>query len=208
MKACVSPVLDINDPDQRRLIPNSLTVMNVTKREAKQGRPTPMNTVAFLKACSKNLGIGPHAALQTAERLYLAGYLSYPRTESSAYPKSFDIRYHLEQQANHGALETAEVHALMRYLCELIASWQAPVDDAEMRRWVASVEASLAGTADQPLADFIGVHMVTFVREAIGRVRRVYERLVALAATAEPANGNAAAAEANADRNAAAADAA
>ena len=54
----------------------------------------------------------------------------------------------------------------------------------------------------------LGVHMVTFVREAIGRVRRVYERLVALATTAEPANGNAAAAEANADRNAAAADAA
>ena len=60
----------------------------------------------------------------------------------------------------------------------------------------------------QSSADFIGVHMVTFVREAIGRVRRVYERLVALAATAEPANGTAAAAEANADRNAAAADAA
>ncbi|GMH79319.1 hypothetical protein TL16_g08102 [Triparma laevis f. inornata] len=102
LKFCVNPVLDLNDPDQR-LVSNTLQVANVTKREAKQGRPTPMNTVAFLKACSKNLGIGPHAALQTAERLYLAGYLSYPRTESSAYPKSFDIKYHLEMQQNHSS---------------------------------------------------------------------------------------------------------
>ena len=53
------------------------------------------------QACSKGLGIGPHSALQTAERLYLSGYLSYPRTESTAYPKSFDVRYYLEQQASN-----------------------------------------------------------------------------------------------------------
>ncbi len=29
---------------------------------------------------------------QIAERLYTSGYLSYPRTESSAYPKGFDFR--------------------------------------------------------------------------------------------------------------------
>jgi hypothetical protein len=30
--------------------------------------------------------------LQVAERLYTSGYLSYPRTESSAYPPNFDIK--------------------------------------------------------------------------------------------------------------------
>lgn len=77
-------------------------VSNVVIKEKKQGRPVPLNTVALLKACSKALGIGPHQAMQVAERLYLSGYLSYPRTESTAYPNSFDIRGTLEQQSSDG----------------------------------------------------------------------------------------------------------
>eukprot|EP00559_Dactyliosolen_fragilissimus_P001634 CAMPEP_0184857522 /NCGR_PEP_ID=MMETSP0580-20130426/2673_1 /TAXON_ID=1118495 /ORGANISM="Dactyliosolen fragilissimus" /LENGTH=1135 /DNA_ID=CAMNT_0027353161 /DNA_START=197 /DNA_END=3600 /DNA_ORIENTATION=+ len=76
------------------------TVASVVKKNKKQGRPVPLNTVSLLKACSKALGIGPHLAMQTAERLYLSGYLSYPRTESSTYPKSFDIKGTLQAQAN------------------------------------------------------------------------------------------------------------
>lgn len=79
-----------------------VTVTNVVTKEKKQGRPVPLNTVAMLKACSKALGIGPHQAMQCAERLYLSGYLSYPRTESTAYPQSFDIKGALQQQAGDG----------------------------------------------------------------------------------------------------------
>jgi DNA topoisomerase-3 len=78
----------------------TVKVASVVIKDKKQGRPVPLNTVALLKACSKALGIGPHAAMQTAERLYLNGYLSYPRTESSAYPKSFDIKGTLQMQTN------------------------------------------------------------------------------------------------------------
>ena len=73
-------------------------VISVTTKDKNQGRPVPLNTVALLKACSKALGIGPHSALQCAERLYLSGYLSYPRTESTRYPHSFDIAGTLQDQ--------------------------------------------------------------------------------------------------------------
>jgi DNA topoisomerase IA len=88
-------------------------VTSVVTKEKKQGRPIPLNTVALLKACSKALGIGPHAAMQTAERLYLSGYLSYPRTESSAYPQSFDIAETLQQQVGD-ARWSSYVRALLR----------------------------------------------------------------------------------------------
>eukprot|EP01138_Halocafeteria_seosinensis_P011457 gb/GECG01011702.1/.p1 GENE.gb/GECG01011702.1/~~gb/GECG01011702.1/.p1 ORF type:complete len:182 (+),score=9.16 gb/GECG01011702.1/:1-546(+) len=35
--------------------------------------------------------MGPATAMSTAERLYLSGLVSYPRTESTKYPDSFDI---------------------------------------------------------------------------------------------------------------------
>jgi DNA topoisomerase-3 len=100
--------------------PATVQVANiVTSREKKQGRPIPLNTVALLKACSKALGIGPHTAMQTAERLYLSGYLSYPRTESSTYPKSFDIRATLNQQSSD--------HRWGRYVRELLNNASAPL---------------------------------------------------------------------------------
>ena len=49
----------------------SAEVLSVVTKEKKQGRPTPLNTVQMLKAASKALGMGPHAAMQCAERLYL-----------------------------------------------------------------------------------------------------------------------------------------
>jgi len=78
----------------------SAKVLSVVSKDKKQGRPVPLNTVALLKACSKALGIGPHAALSVAERLYLSGYLSYPRTESTSYPKSYDIIGTLQDQTH------------------------------------------------------------------------------------------------------------
>ena len=46
-----------------------------------------MNTVNLLKLCSSSFGIGPLEAMKIAEHLYLSGYLTYPRTESTSYPK-------------------------------------------------------------------------------------------------------------------------
>lgn len=81
-----------------------LRVTSVNTSEARRARPQAMNTVTMLKIASSQLGIGPQAAMRAAEHLYLSGYLSYPRTESTAYPSSFDFRGTLTTLRAHPSL--------------------------------------------------------------------------------------------------------
>ncbi|KIY99766.1 topoisomerase (DNA) III beta, partial [Monoraphidium neglectum] len=95
-------------------------VVSVTSKEERRPRPHGLNTVELLKAASSSLNMGPAHAMQAgggrsmvdagrmgdgggdnkiAERLYTSGYLSYPRTESSAYPENFDLQTALRAQA-------------------------------------------------------------------------------------------------------------
>ena len=83
---------------ERAGAPAVASVLAVTTRERSRPRPLALNTVELMRACSAGLGMGPHHAMQVAERLYIRGYISYPRTETSAYPPSFDLRAVLEQQ--------------------------------------------------------------------------------------------------------------
>ena len=65
---------------------------SVEHNEKKKSRPEGLNTVEMLKHASLHLGLGPHDTMKVAERLYLSGYLTYPRTESTSYPDNFEFR--------------------------------------------------------------------------------------------------------------------
>ncbi|KAG1312970.1 hypothetical protein G6F64_002610 [Rhizopus arrhizus] len=80
---------------------NGARVTHVNVQKKSKPRPHALNTVELLKHCSSSLGISPSEAMSIAERLYTQGYISYPRTETSKYPETFDINSVLVQQANH-----------------------------------------------------------------------------------------------------------
>uniref|UniRef100_A0A7E4W4E9 DNA topoisomerase n=1 Tax=Panagrellus redivivus TaxID=6233 RepID=A0A7E4W4E9_PANRE len=67
-------------------------VVNVERKSHVKRAPPALNTVALLKLCSTQLGIGPKDAMQVAERLYTSGLISYPRTETTRYPAHLRLR--------------------------------------------------------------------------------------------------------------------
>ncbi|XP_065070574.1 DNA topoisomerase 3-beta-1-like [Rhopilema esculentum] len=79
------------------------SVISVTTKEKSKPRPGALNTVEMLRVASSSLGIGPQQTMQIAERLYIQGYISYPRTETTQYSENFDLVGTLRQQADHPA---------------------------------------------------------------------------------------------------------
>lgn len=73
---------------------NLTDTARVTKVEQKSSTrkpPTPFNTTAFLSAAA-GIGFSPSRAARIAEDLYTDGYISYPRTDNTVYPRSLDLR--------------------------------------------------------------------------------------------------------------------
>lgn len=82
----------------------TLEVIEISEKQEAKNRPSGLNTVNLLKVASSALGYGPQLAMQLAERLYTQGFISYPRTESTAYPSSFDFKSALGVLANNPTL--------------------------------------------------------------------------------------------------------
>ena len=67
-------------------------VKEVSSRRGSRRPPTPYNTTAFTTDASSRLGIAPSRAMRLAEDLYMDGFISYPRTDNTVYPRSLNSR--------------------------------------------------------------------------------------------------------------------
>ncbi|KAK7099050.1 hypothetical protein V1264_003246 [Littorina saxatilis] len=76
-------------------------VLDTVQKKGEKTKPLALNTVEMLRVASSGLGLSPHHTMQIAERLYIQGYISYPRTETNNYPDSFDLKGTLRQQQDH-----------------------------------------------------------------------------------------------------------
>ena len=78
---------------EKLVTPGRVTAVKQTSR--KVPRPAPFNTTSFTSAAT-SLGFGAAMAMRIAEDLYMAGHISYPRTDNTVYPSSLDLRESLE----------------------------------------------------------------------------------------------------------------
>ena len=80
-------------------IADTATVEEVQQKSATRRPPAPFNTTAFLTAAAR-IGFSPSRAARIAEDLYTDGYISYPRTDNTVYPRSLDLREVLDYLRN------------------------------------------------------------------------------------------------------------
>ncbi len=78
-----------------------VTVIDLSNKGDSIKRPEPLNTVELLKHGSSVLGLGPQETMKAAERLYLNGLITYPRTESKTYPQTMNFQIILSKLARN-----------------------------------------------------------------------------------------------------------
>lgn len=84
-------------------------VTDIRSRNKSKWRPHPLDTVEFEKMASRKLRINAKEAMNVAEKLYTKGFISYPRTETTIFPKELNLVPLVEMQCedqNWGAFAT------------------------------------------------------------------------------------------------------
>jgi len=66
-------------------------VRSVETRDERDHPPAPFNTTSFLAAITAQ-GLSASRAMSLAEDLYTRGYISYPRTDNTVYPRTLSLR--------------------------------------------------------------------------------------------------------------------
>ena len=76
-------------------------VLAVKKDILKQTRPQGLNTVKLLKVGSQSFGLSAFETMKIAEHLYLRGFTTYPRTESTTFSNNFNFKEVLTSLKEH-----------------------------------------------------------------------------------------------------------
>ena len=77
------------------IVGGDAVIKNVEAKTRKEKPPIPFNTTEFYVAANA-IGISVNSAKRLYQTLYEAGYLSYPRTDSTIYPESLELKSLIE----------------------------------------------------------------------------------------------------------------
>jgi DNA topoisomerase-1 len=70
---------------------NNGTVKSYKKEKKDVYKPAPFSTTDFLREASR-IGVTPSNAMKIAEKLYMSGLISYPRTDNTVYQRSIPLK--------------------------------------------------------------------------------------------------------------------
>lgn len=80
--------------------PDSARITYVGTSPTSHYRPFPLTTVELQKCCSLFFKMSAKRALDAAEALYTAGFISYPRTETDRFPANMDLLSYIVKQSH------------------------------------------------------------------------------------------------------------
>lgn len=86
---------------QATMLARKARVLGTEGRNQNKWRPTPLATVELQKRAAKYLRLPSEVTMDAAEKLYQAGYISYPRTETEIFKAEFDVRGAVEVFRNN-----------------------------------------------------------------------------------------------------------
>jgi DNA topoisomerase-1 len=110
-------VFDEKTAEKLRKIKNEKkAVINKVEKKRKQvAPPKPFNTTSFLRSAAA-IGFSVPNAMRIVQGLYMKGYVSYPRTDSEAYPPTLDLNEILNELRNSRSYEKAVTEIMKKPL--------------------------------------------------------------------------------------------
>jgi DNA topoisomerase-1 len=87
----------------------------VDMKKRRMPPPKPFNTTAFLRSAAA-IGFSVPNAMRIVQGLYMKGYVSYPRTDSEAYPPTLDLKEILNELRNSSLYSKAVSEILKKPL--------------------------------------------------------------------------------------------